>query len=153
MAPRAHKRDSVSLEAELFVQLLRAADRLAQDADLLIKAYGLTATQYNVLRILRGAGPGGLACKGIGDRMISRDPDMTRLLDRLEKRSFITRERQTHDRRVITTRITPEGLEILKKLDEPIDALHKKQFRHLTAAKLKALAEALEEAFPAAIPE
>jgi len=153
MAPRAHKRDSVSLEAELFVQLLRAADRLAQDADLLIKAYGLTATQYNVLRILRGAGPGGLACKGIGDRMITRDPDMTRLLDRLEKRSFITRERQTHDRRVITTRITPEGLEILKKLDEPIDALHKKQFRHLTAAKLKALAEALEEAFPAAIPE
>ena len=153
MAPRAHKRDSVSLEAELFVQLLRAADRLAQDADLLIKAYGLTATQYNVLRILRGAGPGGLACKGIGDRMIIRDPDMTRLLDRLEKRSFITRERQTHDRRVITTRITPEGLEILKKLDEPIDALHKKQFRHLTAAKLKALAEALEEAFPAAIPE
>jgi DNA-binding MarR family transcriptional regulator len=143
----------VSLEAELFVQLLRAADRLAQDADLLIKAYGLTATQYNVLRILRGAGPGGLACKGIGDRMITRDPDMTRLLDRLEKRSFITRERQTHDRRVITTRITPEGLEILKKLDEPIDALHKKQFRHLTAAKLKALAEALEEAFPAAIPE
>ena len=153
MAPRAHKRDSVSLEAGLFVQLLRAADRLAQDADLLIKIYGLTATQYNVLRILRGAGPDGLACKGIGDRMISRDPDMTRLLDRLEKRSFITRERQTHDRRVITTRITPEGLEILKKLDEPIDALHKKQFRHLTAAKLKALAEALEEAFPAAIPE
>jgi DNA-binding MarR family transcriptional regulator len=153
MAPRTHKRDSVSLEAGLFVQLLRAADRLAQDADLLIKIYGLTATQYNVLRILRGAGPGGLACKGIGDRMISRDPDMTRLLDRLEKRSFITRERQTHDRRVITTRITPEGLEILKKLDEPIDALHKKQFRHLTAAKLKALAEALEEAFPAAIPE
>ena len=153
MAPRAHKRDSVSLEAELFVQLLRAADRLAQDADLLIKAYGLTATQYNVLRILRGAGPGGLACKGIGDRMITRDPDMTRLLDRLEKRSFITRERQTHDRRVITTRITPEGLEILKKLDEPIDELHKKQFRHLAASKLKALAEALEEAFPAAIPE
>ena len=153
MVPRTHKRDSVSLEAKLFVALLRAADRLSQDADLLVKAYGLTGTQYNVLRILRGAGPDGLPCKGIGDRMISRDPDMTRLLDRMEKRSLVTRERQTQDRRVIKTRITPEGLEILKKLDEPIDELHKKQFRHLAASKLKALAEALEEAFPAAIPE
>jgi len=153
MAPRTYKRDSASLEAKLFVAMLRAADRLSQDAELLVKTHGLTATQYNVLRILRGAGPDGLACKGIGDRMISRDPDMTRLLDRMEKRSLVTRERQTQDRRVIKTRITPEGLEILKKLDEPIDALHKKQFRHLTAAKLKALAEALEEAFPAAIPE
>jgi DNA-binding MarR family transcriptional regulator len=153
MAPRTYKRDSASLEAKLFVAMLRAADRLSQDAELLVKTHGLTATQYNVLRILRGAGPDGLACKGIGDRMISRDPDMTRLLDRMEKRSLVTRERQTQDRRVIKTRITPEGLEILKKLDEPIDELHKKQFRHLAASKLKALAEALEEAFPAAIPE
>ena len=144
---------ATGLEAQVFVAILKAADGLSGQAEQLMKANGLTGAQYNVLRILRGAGPGGLACKGIGDRMITRDPDMTRLLDRLEKRSFITRERQTHDRRVITTRITPEGLEILKKLDEPIDALHKKQFRHLTAAKLKALAEALEEAFPAAIPE
>ena len=153
MVPRTHKRDSVSLEAKLFVALLRAADRLSQDADLLVKAYGLTGTQYNVLRILRGAGPDGLPCKGIGDRMISRDPDMTRLLDRMEKRSLITRERQTKDRRVIKARITPAGLEILKKLDAPIDELHRKQFRHLTASKIKALAEALEEAFPTAIPE
>ena len=153
MTPRTHKREPVSLEAKLFVALLRASDRLGQDTDLLIKAYGLTATQYNVLRILRGAGPDGLACKRIGDRMISRDPDMTRLLDRMEKRGLITRERQSQDRRVIKTRITPEGLEILKRLDQPIDELHKKQFRHLSAAKLRALAEALEEAFPALIPE
>ena len=153
MVPRTHKRDSVSLEAKLFVALLRAADRLSQDADLLVKAYGLTGTQYNVLRILRGAGPDGLPCNGIGDRMISRDPDMTRLLDRMEKRSLITRERQTQDRRVIKARISPTGLEILKKLDAPIDELHRKQFRHLTASKIKALAEALEEAFPTAIPE
>jgi DNA-binding MarR family transcriptional regulator len=153
MVPRAHKRDSVSLEAKLFVALLRAADRLSQDADLLVKAYGLTGTQYNVLRILRGAGPDGLPCKGIGDRMISRDPDMTRLLDRMEKRSLITRERQTQDRRVIKARISPTGLEILKKLDAPIDELHKKQFRHLAASQVRALAEALEEAFPNLIPE
>ena len=147
---KAYKPISPSLEAKLFVALLRLADRLAQDGELLIKSYGLTATQYNVLRILRGAGPDGLPCKRIGDRMISRDPDMTRLLDRMEKRSLVTRERQSEDRRVIKTRITPAGLEILKKLDAPVDELHKKQFRHISAAKLKALADVLEEAFPAA---
>jgi DNA-binding MarR family transcriptional regulator len=140
---------AASLEAKLFVALLRLSDRLAQDAERLIKSYGLTGTQYNVLRILRGAGPDGLPCKGIGDRMISRDPDMTRLLDRMEKRQLITRERQSEDRRVIKTRITAAGLEILKKLDEPVDELHKKQFRHIPASRLKALAEAVEEAFPA----
>jgi DNA-binding MarR family transcriptional regulator len=138
-----------STEAKLFVALLRLSDRLAQDAELLIKSHGLTPTQYNVLRILRGAGPDGLPCKRIGDRMISRDPDMTRLLDRMEKRSLITRERQTEDRRVIKTRITQAGLEILKRLDGPVDELHKKQFRHIPPPKLKALAEAIEEAFPA----
>ena len=153
MTLRTYKRDSISLEAKLFVGLLRTADLLSQDADLLVKAYGLTGTQYNVLRILRGAGPDGLPCKGIGDRMISRDPDMTRLLDRMEKRSLITRERQTQDRRVIKARISPTGLEILKKLDAPIDELHKKQFRHLAASQVRALAEALEEAFPNLIPE
>lgn len=144
---------SPSTEAKLFVALIRAADRLAQDADLLIKSHGLTATQYNVLRILRGAGPDGLPCQRIGDRMISRDPDMTRLLDRMEKRSLITRERQTEDRRVIKTRITPAGLEILKKLDAPVDELHKRQFRHIPASKLKVLAEAVEEAFPTVAPD
>lgn len=153
MAHKPYKPVPTSLEAKVFVALLRAADRLAQGADLLIKAHGLTGTQYNVLRILRGAGPDGLPCKGIGDRMISRDPDMTRLLDRMEKRSLITRERQTQDRRVIKTCITPAGLEILKKLDAPVDELHKKQFRRLHASKLKALAESLREAFPDVIPD
>jgi DNA-binding MarR family transcriptional regulator len=148
-----YKPFTTSLEAKLFVALLRLSDRLAQDAELLIKSHGLTATQYNVLRILRGAGPDGLPCKGIGDRMISRDPDMTRLLDRMEKRQLITRERQAEDRRVIKTRITSAGLEILKKLDAPVDELHKKQFRHIPASKLKVLAEAIEEAFPTLAPE
>lgn len=153
MLAKHSKPAPTSLEAKIFVALLRAADRLAQDADSLIKSHGLTGTQYNVLRILRGAGPEGLPCKGIGDRMISRDPDMTRLLDRMEKRSLITRERQTEDRRVIKTRITPAGLDILKKLDAPVDDLHKKQFRHLNAPKLKVLAESLREAFPGLIPD
>jgi len=136
------------LEDSLFVTILRAADRLAQQAEQIIKASGLTATQYNVLRILRGAEPQGLPCRVIADRMISRDPDMTRLLDRLEKQGYITRERQTDDRRVIKTRITPEGLKQLKKLDQPVHELHQNQFRHMSVSRLKQLGELLRELTP-----
>jgi DNA-binding MarR family transcriptional regulator len=136
---------SISLENRVFVALLKAADSLGQEAEQLLKAAGLTGAQYNVLRILRGAEPQGLACRGIGDRMISHDPDMTRLLDRLEKRSLITRVRQTDDRRVIKTRITPKALSLIKTLDQPVRELHKRQFRHMTATRLKLLFDLLEE--------
>ena len=115
-----------------------------------MKEHGLTGTQYNVLRILRGAAPSGLPCKGIGDRMISHDPDMTRLLDRMEKRGLITRERQSDDRRVVKTRITAQGLEVLKKLDAPVQELHRRQFRNIGTERLKSLAAALEEILPKA---
>jgi DNA-binding MarR family transcriptional regulator len=133
------------IEARVFVALLKAADFLSQDAEQLVKSAGLTGAQYNVMRILRGAGPGGLACSSIGERMISHDPDMTRLLDRMEKRGLISRERQTDDRRVIKTRVTPRGLDLLKTLDQPIRELHERQFRHMPAARLKVLAGLLEE--------
>jgi len=133
------------LEDQLFVAILKTADALSQQAEQLIKSAGLTAAQYNVLRILRGAEPEGLLCRGISERMISRDPDITRLLDRMEAHKLITRERQTEDRRVIKTRITPEGLKLLKKLDRPVHELHKKQFGHLSSARLKQLAELLTE--------
>ncbi|MBS1841811.1 MAG: MarR family transcriptional regulator [Acidobacteria bacterium] len=124
---------------------MKAADFLGQQAEQLLKSHGLTGTQYNVLRILRGAGPDGLPCRSVGDRMISHDPDMTRLLDRMEKRGLTTRERQKDDRRVVKTRITPQGLEMLKKLDQPVREMHKQQFQHMSAAKLKLLAELLGE--------
>ena len=130
----------------LFVTILRTADRLSQQAEQVIKLSGLTATQYNVLRILRGAEPDGLPCRVIADRMISRDPDMTRLLDRLEKHGHIARERQKDDRRVIKTRITVAGLKQLKKLDQPVHELHQRQFRHMRSAHLKQLGELLQEA-------
>jgi DNA-binding MarR family transcriptional regulator len=133
------------LEDQVFVAVLKAADHLGQRAEQLLKSYGLTGTQYNVLRILRGAGQGGLPCRSVGDRMISHDPDMTRLLDRMEKREWITRERQKDDRRVVKARITPLGLEILKKLDQPVHDMHKRQFKHMSTAKLKQLAELLGE--------
>ena len=138
-------RPVITQENRIFVALLQAADTLGQEAEQLLKAAGLTGAQYNVLRILRGAEPAGLPCRGIGDRMISHDPDMTRLLDRLEKRGLITRVRQTDDRRVVKTRITPQALSLLKTLDKPVRELHKRQFRHMSAARLKILSDLLEE--------
>ena len=142
------KLSAAPLEARLFVALLKTADSLGQDAEQLVKSAGLTGAQYNVLRILRGAAPCGLACSNIGDRMISHDPDMTRLLDRMEKRGLISRERQTDDRRVIKTCVTSQGLDLLKTLDQPVRELHKRQFRHMPAARLKILAGLLEELRP-----
>lgn len=133
-----------NLEERLFLALLKAADALGQEAEQLTKSIGLTGTQYNVLRILRGAGPDGLACRGIGERMISRDPDMTRLLDRMEKGELITRARQKDDRRVVKTQITEEGLRLLQKMDQPMRELHKKQFQHMAAPHMKTLGDLLD---------
>jgi DNA-binding MarR family transcriptional regulator len=133
------------LEDRLFVAILTAADALSLEAEQLLKSAGLTGAQYNVLRILRGAEPDGLACRAIAQRMISHDPDMTRLLDRMEKRGLITRERNTGDRRVVLTRITSQGLAILKSLDQPVHELHNRQFHHMSAARLKTLASLLDE--------
>jgi DNA-binding MarR family transcriptional regulator len=135
---------SPSAEERLFLALLKAADARGQEAEQLTKSVGLTATQYNVLRILRGAGPAGLPCRAIGERMLSHDPDMTRLLDRMEKGGLISRARQKDDRRVVKTHITEQGLNLLQKLDQPMRDLHKRQFQHLVAAQIKALGDLLE---------
>jgi DNA-binding MarR family transcriptional regulator len=132
-------------EAGLFVAFLQIADIFSNEAEQVVKSAGLTGAQYNVLRILRGAGKEGLACREIGERMISRDPDITRLLDRMEKGGLITRERQRVDRRVVKTFVTPSGLSLLKGLDQPVRELHKRQFAHISAAKLKVLAGLLDE--------
>lgn len=145
MSRSKDQRGGLPSEDRAFIALQRAADRLALQAEQLLKSKGLTGAQYNVLRILRGAEPQGLACSSIAERMISHDPDMTRLLDRMEKRSWITRERQSDDRRVVKTRITSGGLELLKRLDPRVRELHKQQFSHMPAARVKALAGLLEE--------
>jgi DNA-binding MarR family transcriptional regulator len=133
-------------EAQVFVSLMRTADALEREAEVLLKPYGLSGTQYNVLRILRGAGESGLACREIGCRLISHDPDITRLLDRMETRGLIARAREVKDRRVVKTRITTDGLKILRDIDDPMQELHRRQFRGLPAKQLRQLSLLLERA-------
>ncbi len=136
-----HRREACSEEA-IFLDLLRTTDMLSRGLIQVLKAEELSTTQYNVLRILRGA-PEGLACGEIAARMITRDPDITRLLDRLEKRGLISRCRETKDRRTVMARITPDGLKLLTRLDEPVLATHRKQLGHLGRKRLQSLTELL----------
>ena len=133
-------------EQEVFLQVQRTADRLMRDLEELLKPSKLSTTQYNVLRILRGAGPTGMACHEIACGMITRDPDMTRLLDRLEQRGLLSRQREKEDRRVIRTRISSQGLKLLRSLDEPVQALHRRQLAHLGDKRLRQLGTLLESA-------
>jgi DNA-binding MarR family transcriptional regulator len=135
-----------SLEEEVFLNVQRTANVLNQGLNALLKQFDLTGTQYNVLRILRGAGPAGLAAGEIGERMITRDPDVTRLLDRLEKRGLAERWRCTDDRRVVWTRITPVGVELIAPLDGPILELHARMLSPLGTERLQLLVALLEEA-------
>ena|SRR6516164_994121 len=136
------RRRAASPEEAAFLDLLRTTDMLSRGLVQLLKTEALSATQYNVLRILRGA-PGGLACGEISRRMITRDPDVTRLLDRLETRGLISRSRETKDRRTVMARITPVGLTVLRRLDEPVQAAHRKQLGHLGRGHLRTLAKLL----------
>lgn len=134
-----------SVEEEVYLNLLRTGDTLVQNIENLLRVSGLSGTQYNVLRILRGAGRQGLTCGETSARMVTHDPDVTRLLDRLEKRKLITRSRDTRDRRVVTARITPQGLRLLSGLDKPVSELHRRLFRHMTPQELKKLSSLLEK--------
>ena len=133
-----------SREQEAYLSLLRTADALQAQVEGKLKEFGLTGTQYNALRILRGAGPGGLPCREIGERMITRDPDITRLLNRLEDHGFVERTRARHDRRVIYGKITAAGLKLLRELDNPIEKHGREILRHVGQEKLKRLIELLE---------
>jgi MarR family transcriptional regulator, organic hydroperoxide resistance regulator len=133
-----------SREAEAYLSLLRTTDALQTQVEAQLKEFGLTGTQYNALRILRGAGPEGLPCREIGERMITRDPDVTRLLDRLEDRSFVQRMRAKHDRRVIYGKITAAGLKLLREMDGPLEKFGREMLRHVGQEKLKQLIDLLE---------
>jgi MarR family transcriptional regulator, organic hydroperoxide resistance regulator len=135
-----------SLESEVVLNLMRTADAYARGGESILKLAGLSPNQYNVLRILRGAGEIGMCCREVGERMITRDPDITRLLDRLERRGLVSRSRDRHDRRVIIARITEAGRKILKDLDGPVEEYNRNRLSHMGKADLRRLNELLEVA-------
>jgi DNA-binding MarR family transcriptional regulator len=133
-------------EQEAYLNLLRTVSVLSADAERLLKESGLSEATYNILRILRGSGEAGRACGEIGRDMITRVPDVTRLVDRLEEQGLVTRARIAEDRRVVKVQITRAGLDLLARLDEPLRQFHKKQFTALTRAELSEINRLLVKA-------
>jgi DNA-binding MarR family transcriptional regulator len=133
-------------EVEAFLNLQRTADVLRRQAVDLLKPYGLSPTGYNVLRILRGAGDSGLPCSDVAARLVSHDPDVTRLADRLAEAGLLVRDRKARDRRVVVLRITALGLDLLARLDGATVALHRAQLGHLGESELNHLIHLLEQA-------
>src|SRR6478672_5349052 len=133
---------------EAYLNLLRTTTVLAADFERLFKGAGLSEPQYNVLRILRGAGADGtgLPCLEIAARMITRVPDITRLVDRLEAAGLVERARTSEDRRVVLVKITRKGLEAIAPLDEPLAEIHKRQMGHMTRKELEDLSRLLVKA-------
>ena len=135
-----------SLREEALLNIVRTAGVLGYATGEALKPHGLTGAQYNVLRILRGAGASGLPCSAIGERMITRDSDVTRLLDRLEGMGLIERTRGEDDRRVVTTRLTEDGKALAGRLDPVIRGVQQRLLGHLDDGSLKTLIGLLEQA-------
>jgi DNA-binding MarR family transcriptional regulator len=133
-----------SAEEEALLNVMRTADLLHRDFHRRARDWGLTSTQYNVLRILRGAHPHGLPCAAIGDRMITAEPDITRLLNRLKGLKLIRQRRDTHDRRVVITHISEAGLDLLHQMDPVIERAPQQLLGHLSPAQIAELIHLLE---------
>ena len=126
------------------MNILRTSDVLTQLLTDVLKSSGLSPTQYNVLRILRGAGGKGVCCREIGERLVTRDPDVTRLIDRPEKRDLLMRTRDKEDRRYITIQLTATGMDLVDRLDEPVEMWSRKLVRHISNEDTKILIGLLE---------
>ncbi len=135
-----------SVQEEALLNLLRTSDCLHRAFQRKTRDWGVTSTQYNVLRILRGARPLGLTCSAIGGRMIAAEPDITRLLSRLKTLKFIHQQRDRHDRRVVWTRISASGLALLKEMDPVIQRAPLELLGHLDEAELAEFIRLLERA-------
>ena len=134
-----------SPQEEALLTLMRASDHLQRAIHQRLKPCGLTPTQYNVLRILRGARPTGLTCSAIGSRMITAEPDITRLLGRLKAQELLHQKRDTHDRRVVWTHITDKGLDLLASLDGPVAETPRDLLKELTGAEVQELTRLLRK--------
>jgi DNA-binding MarR family transcriptional regulator len=129
---------------EAILNVHRTADCFRRHLQQTLKPYGITTTQYNALRILRGAGVEGLTCSELGKRLVSSDPDITRLLARLQKQALIERLRHHHDRRVVMTIITSAGLALLERISPVLEQRIDQSVRHMAAAQLEVLIDLLE---------
>ena len=143
MPATVHKTRFDSLQQEAYLSLWRTYDRLKSLEDELFAGFDLSAQQYNALRLLQAAHPATMPTSALGARLISRAPDMTRLLDRLEERGFVYRERRADNRRVVEVGMTPAGLTLLGQLAVPVRDCHSQQLGHLSESDLKRLVELL----------
>jgi DNA-binding MarR family transcriptional regulator len=134
-----------SVEEEAILSIARTAALIEHAGSEAFKSFSLTTTQYNVLRILRGAGPEGLCRNEVGERLVRKVPDVTRLLDRMETAGLIERERGGQDRRYVTTRVTETGLKLLEKIDRELPAIHARLIGHVSQKRLRELISILEE--------
>ena len=133
-------------EEEAVLNLELTTDHFRREVHMVLRHYGLTSTQYNALRILRGMGPGGLTCSDLGSRLVSTDPDITRLLDRLAKQKLVRRRRDLRDRRVVLTEITEEGMQLVEIITPVLDAHIRGMMRHMPQDRLQLLIDLLAEA-------
>ena len=134
-----------SLEEEAILSIARTAALLEHAGAEALKPFDLTITQYNVLRILRGAGDTGLCRNEVGERLVTQVPDVTRLLDRMETSGLINRRRNGEDRRFVATHVTDKGLKLLEKIDRELPAIHARQLGHVSQKRLRELIDLLEE--------
>jgi DNA-binding MarR family transcriptional regulator len=135
-----------SPQQEAFLNLWRTYDRLRMLEDELFDGYGLTAQQYNALRLLKGARPDRLSTLGLAGRLVSRAPDITRLVDRLVERGLVQRDRLEANRRVVELAITDAGVALLAQMADAVRACHERQLGHLKPTELKTLVELLRKA-------
>ena len=136
-------RPFTSPQQEAFLNIARTQAVLFDAFEKLLRPHGISFTQYNVLRVLRGAEPDGLCRNEVRDRLLTRMPDVTRLLDRMEEAGLISRVRDTADRRQVTTRLTKQGRQLVDQLDAPVAAEHQRRLGHLTQAQLTTLIDLL----------
>ena len=132
-----------SLQEEALLNIVRTSATMTDEMEDLLKSRGITNTQYNVLRILRGAEPDGLCRNELRDRMLTRMPDVTRLLDRMEEAGFVARSRDNEDRRLVSTRITPAGRKVVDDLDAPVREFHQRRTSHVSDEQLQTLIDLL----------
>lgn len=145
--PNATRKKFDSLQQEAYLNLWRTYDRLkALEEELFVGQHQLSAQQYNTLRLLQSVHPGSMPTLALGNKLISRAPDMTRMLDKLEQRNLIQRERKPENRRVVEVSITKAGLKLLARLEAAVKECHEQQLGHMKAGDLRSLIELLQEA-------